>query len=104
MPRSEITALLHALRHTKGAALIECDNRSVFGTFSKGPSAKPIYDSCLRHAVFCAVKERAVLGFGTLNIEWIKSHVKAELCTRVNALTSGWLMPLQTPWPTEPLN
>ena len=66
MPRSEITALLHALRHTKGDALIECDNRSVFRTFSKGPSAKPIDNSSLWHAVFCAVRERAALGFGTL--------------------------------------
>ena len=42
VPRSEITGLLHALRHTKGDAVIQCDNWSVCRTFSKGPSAKHI--------------------------------------------------------------
>ena len=91
VPRSEITVLLHALRHTKGDALIECDNRSVFRTFSKGPSAKPIYNSCLWHVVFCAVKERADLGFGTLNIEWIKSHVKAEVALHQGECPYKWV-------------
>ena len=62
----------YTLLGTKGDATIECDNKSVFKTFSKGPSAKPIYHSGLWHAAFCVVKERADLVFGTLNIEWIK--------------------------------
>ena len=91
VPRSEITGLLHALRHTKGDAIIECDNRSVFRTFSKRPSAKPIYNSCLWHAVFCAVRERAALGFGTLNIDWIESHTKADVALHQGVCPYKWV-------------
>ena len=44
VPRSEMTGLLHALMHTKGDAIIECDSKAVWRIFSKGPSAQPEYN------------------------------------------------------------
>ncbi len=40
---------------------------------------------------FYAVKERADLGFGTLNIEWIKSHVKAEVALHQGECPYKWV-------------
>ena len=51
VPRSEMTGLLHALMHTKGDAIIECDNKAVWRIFSKGPSAQPEYNGLLWHFV-----------------------------------------------------
>ena len=45
VPRSEMIGLLHALMHTKGDAIIECDNKSVWRIFSKGLSARSTYNS-----------------------------------------------------------
>ena len=36
VPRSEMAGLLHALLHTKGDAIMECDNRAVWRIFSRG--------------------------------------------------------------------
>ena len=81
---------MHALRHTKGDAVIQCDNWSVCRTFSKGPSAKPIYNSLLWHEVFVAARERFSLGFGCLTVEWIKSHTRADVAVLQGVCPYKW--------------
>ena len=79
VPRSEMTGLLHALLHTKGDAVFQCDNKGVWRTFCKGPRAQPRHNGILWNLIFKAAKNRHDLGYGSIQLEWIKSHLKADV-------------------------
>ena len=74
-----MAGVLHALLHTKGDAIVECDNRAVWRIFSKGPTAQPKHNGMLWHCIFRARQQRIDLGYGQLHLLWIKAHVAIDV-------------------------
>ena len=52
VPRSEMAGLLPALLHTKGDAVVECDNKAVWRILSKGPKAQPEHNGMYGNVYF----------------------------------------------------
>ena len=86
-----MTGLLHALLHTKGEAVFQCDNKGVFNTFLKGPLAQPRYNGILWNLIFRAAKNRYELGHGNIQVEWIKSHLSADVAAVQGLCPGKWL-------------
>ena len=91
VPRSEMTGLLHALLHTKGEAISQCDNKGVFITFLKGPRAQPSFNGILWNLISRAAKNRCELGHGNIQVEWIKSHLSADVAAVQGLCPGKWL-------------
>ena len=64
VPRSEATALLHALATTRGNAVFVVDNYSVFANYHKGPEYSPLANGLLWQALNRARKQRIEGGLG----------------------------------------
>ena len=86
-----MTGLLHALMHTKGCAIIECDHKSGRRFFSKVPSAQPEYTVILWQCIFQARQRIINLGYGQLRIEWIKAHLAADVAVSQGLCPAKWL-------------
>ena len=86
-----MTGLLHALLHTKGDAIFQCDNRGVWCTVPKGPRAQPRHNGILWNLIFRAAKNRHDLGHGSIQIEWIKGHLKADVAVVQGLCHGKWL-------------
>ena len=77
VPRAEALAILHALRTTKGNALMVCDNWGVVSTYNKGPGHSKS-NGLLWNAIEAARGERLRSGYGYLELVWISSHLSYE--------------------------
>ena len=75
VPRSEITAILHALITTNGDCIYVCDSKSVARIYNKGHYAEPIVNGLLWNLVNKARISRAQRGGGTMTVVWRKAHI-----------------------------
>lgn len=78
MPRSEATALLHALATTKGNAVFVCDNYGVYLSYLKGDLYSPEANGLLWQELNRARRARFQGGYGFLEAVWINSHLSLE--------------------------
>ena len=78
VPRSEATALFHALATTRGNAVFVVDNYNVFSNYRKGPEYSPLANGLLWQALNKARKQRLEGGFGFPEVVWLKAHLSLE--------------------------
>ena len=89
VPRAEATAILQALRTTRGNALFVADNWSVVSAYNKGDNYSPNSNGLLWQAIKTSRGERLAKGFGFLEVVWIKAHLSFE-CAINNGFDHYW--------------
>ena len=91
VPRAEATAILHALRFTRGNATFVCDNYDVASCFNKGPKHSPSTNGLLWHEINQAREFRASSGYGVIEVVWMKAHLSYETAINMDYPHFWWI-------------
>ena len=92
VPRAEATAILHALRTTRGHATFVCDNLGVVRRYKHIDSKHCKGNGILWNQIALARQKRSSLGFGVLKVVWIPSHISFGAAISQGYEPSHWLV------------
>ena len=88
VPRADATAILHALRTTKGDAPFLCDSERVALTYAKGASGTA--NGLLWQAIWEARQRRLQLGYGSIEVTLLPSHTNWEDIEKAGIIPIHW--------------